>query len=65
METLFICGRCGKARKREEVIIVSASRYGVYDGFEAIRCKEHENAEKAARRAAWRHTQRVRRRCDK
>ena len=59
VETYFVCGRCGKARKREEVVIVSSSVYGVNDGFVAIRCKEHKNAYEAARRAAWRHAKRV------
>jgi len=62
MTTYFVCGRCGKARKREEVVIVSASEYGVDDGFVAIRCKEHKNALSAARRAAWRHARRVKER---
>ena len=60
--TYFVCGRCGKARKREEVVIVSASVYGVDDGFVAIRCKEHKSALSAARRAAWRHARRVKER---
>ena len=64
VETFFICGRCGKARKREEVVVVSASVYGVNDGFVAIRCKEHKNAEAAARKAAWRHAQRVKKKME-
>jgi len=61
-ETYFVCGRCGKVRRRDEVIIVSAAEYGVADGFVAVRCKEHENALSAARKAAWRHARRVKER---
>ena len=62
VETFFVCGRCGKARKREEVVIVPASEYGVNDGFVAVRCKEHKNAYEAARKAARRHAKRVKER---
>ena len=58
-ETYYVCGYCSKARKIEDVVCVSSSRFGIDDGFVAIRCKEHPNAHRRAYQSAWKHAKRI------